>query len=153
MGYTPDSTLYDVLFATAANTKAALPDPGREGHPNATPRSSARVVPGEGALRGVRGLGRGHGHDLAPFDRYLADDVRGLRWPVVDGKETLWRFNEAYDPYAEEGQRFDFYGRRMRPLPKGDLDKPAGTEKIASPVKPRSSFDRTRAGRGPPTPL
>ena len=32
-------------------------------------------------------FGRGHGHDLADFDTY--HQVRGLRWPVVDGKETL----------------------------------------------------------------
>ena len=44
-------------------------------------------------------FGRGHGHDLAPFDLY--HQVRGLRWPVVDGKETRWRFNREYDPYAE----------------------------------------------------
>ena len=43
-------------------------------------------------------FGRGHAHDLAPFDTY--HQVRGLRWPVVDGKETLWRFREGYDPYV-----------------------------------------------------
>jgi nitrate reductase (cytochrome) len=43
-------------------------------------------------------FGRGHAHDLAPFDRYFEADVRGLRWPVVNGKETVWRFNEAHDP-------------------------------------------------------
>ena len=31
-------------------------------------------------------------------------EVRGLRWPVVDGKETLWRFREGYDPYVEAGR-------------------------------------------------
>ena len=35
-------------------------------------------------------FGRGHGHDLASFDTY--HEVRGLRWPVVDGKETRWRY-------------------------------------------------------------
>jgi len=34
-------------------------------------------------------FGRGHGHDLAEFDVYFRDDVRGLRWPVVNGKETV----------------------------------------------------------------
>jgi nitrate reductase NapA len=47
-------------------------------------------------------FGRGHGHDLAPFDTY--HEVRGLRWPVVDGKETLWRFREGYDPYVKKGE-------------------------------------------------
>ncbi|WP_029858714.1 molybdopterin dinucleotide binding domain-containing protein, partial [Vibrio parahaemolyticus] len=36
--------------------------------------------------------------------------VRGLRWPVVDGKETQWRFKEGSDPYAKAGSGWDFYG-------------------------------------------
>jgi nitrate reductase NapA len=68
-------------------------------------------------------LGRGHGHDLADFDVYFRDDVRGLRWPVVNGKETLWRFNEAYDPYVPKGAGFAFYGDAMKALPSGDLDR------------------------------
>ena len=54
-------------------------------------------------------FGRGHGHDLADFDRY--HEARGLRWPVVDGKETLWRFREGYDPYVEKGSDVQFYGK------------------------------------------
>ena len=53
-------------------------------------------------------FGRGHGHDLAEFDRYHQE--RGLRWPVVDGQETLWRFREGSDPYVEAGTGFQFYG-------------------------------------------
>lgn len=53
-------------------------------------------------------FGRGHGHDLAPYDVYHT--VRGLRWPVVDGKETQWRFKEGSDPYAKVGSGWDFYG-------------------------------------------
>ncbi|HCH5587006.1 TPA: periplasmic nitrate reductase subunit alpha [Vibrio parahaemolyticus] len=53
-------------------------------------------------------FGRGHGHDLAPYDVYHT--VRGLRWPVVDGKETQWRFKEGSDPYAKAGSGWDFYG-------------------------------------------
>ena len=37
--------------------------------------------------------------------------ARGLRWPVVDGKETLWRFREGYDPYVKPGKRVEFYGK------------------------------------------
>ncbi len=40
------------------------------------------------------------GHDQAPFDTY--HKVRGLRWPVVDGKETLWRYREGYDPFVKK---------------------------------------------------
>jgi nitrate reductase NapA len=54
-------------------------------------------------------FGRGHGHDLASFDTY--HEVRGLRWPVVDGKETRWRYREGYDPYVKPGKGIDFYGQ------------------------------------------
>ncbi|MGF1758825.1 nitrate reductase catalytic subunit NapA [Photobacterium sagamiensis] len=54
-------------------------------------------------------FGRGHAHDLAPFDMY--HQARGLRWPVVDGKETLWRYSEGYDPYVNKGEEFSFYGK------------------------------------------
>jgi nitrate reductase NapA len=57
-----------------------------------------------------RKFGIGHGHDLAPFDVY--HETRGLRWPVVDGKETLIRYREGYDPYVEKGTGFQFYGNR-----------------------------------------
>ena len=55
-------------------------------------------------------FGRGHAHDLAPFETY--HEVRGLRWPVVDGKETLWRFREGYDPYVKAGEGVKFYGNK-----------------------------------------
>ncbi|MDA1097438.1 MAG: periplasmic nitrate reductase subunit alpha [Proteobacteria bacterium] len=54
-------------------------------------------------------FGRGHAHDLASFDTY--HQVRGLRWPVVDGKETRWRFREGSDPYVKAGADFQFYGK------------------------------------------
>ena len=53
-------------------------------------------------------FGRGHGHDLAPFDTYHKE--RGLRWPVVEGKETQWRYREGSDPYVKAGKGFEFYG-------------------------------------------
>lgn len=34
----------------------------------------------------------------------------GLRWPFVDGKETLWRYNSDYDPACKQSG-FDFYGK------------------------------------------
>ena len=55
-------------------------------------------------------FGRGHGHDLAPFDTY--HQVAGLRWPVVEGKETLWRYKEGTDPYVKPGKNFEFYGNK-----------------------------------------
>lgn len=55
-----------------------------------------------------RQFGNGKGHDLAPFDVY--HQTRGLRWPVVNGVETLWRYNEDYDPYVAAGEGINFYG-------------------------------------------
>ncbi|WP_458734858.1 nitrate reductase catalytic subunit NapA [Zobellella taiwanensis] len=55
-------------------------------------------------------FGRGHAHDLAPYDMY--HQARGLRWPVVEGQETLWRYREGYDPYVEKGTGVQFYGHK-----------------------------------------
>ncbi len=57
-----------------------------------------------------RKFGLGHGHDLAPFDAYHAS--RGLRWPVVNGKETLLRYREGEDPYVTKGAGLEFYGNK-----------------------------------------
>jgi nitrate reductase NapA len=62
----------------------------------------------KGLFEEYAGFGRGHAHDLAPFETY--HKVRGMRWPVVDGKETLWRFREGYDPYVKKGEGVKFYG-------------------------------------------
>src|SRR6186997_1599636 len=62
----------------------------------------------KGLFEEYAAFGRGHGHDLAPFDRY--HEVRGLRWPVVDGKETRWRYREGLDPYVKPGEGVKFYG-------------------------------------------
>ncbi|MES9967003.1 MAG: nitrate reductase catalytic subunit NapA, partial [Sedimenticola sp.] len=49
------------------------------------------------------------GHEMADFDTY--HKVRGMRWPVIDGKETLWRFREGYDPHVPKGAGMQFYGK------------------------------------------
>ncbi len=49
------------------------------------------------------------GHELAEFDAY--HKARGLRWPVIDGKETLWRYREGYDPHVKKGAGVEFYGK------------------------------------------
>ncbi len=72
----------------------------------------------KGLFEEYASFGRGHGHDLAPYDMY--HKARGLRWPVVNGKETLWRFREGYDPYVAEnnpdGKKGDvyFYGNHKK---------------------------------------
>ncbi|MBE2894619.1 nitrate reductase catalytic subunit NapA [Spirabiliibacterium falconis] len=63
----------------------------------------------KGLFEEYASFGRGHGHDLAPFDMY--HKARGLRWPVVDQKETLWRYREGYDPYVKAGEGVRFYGK------------------------------------------
>jgi len=50
------------------------------------------------------------GHDLASFDTYHKG--RGLRWPVVNGKETQWRYREGYDPFVKKGDKVSFYGKK-----------------------------------------
>jgi nitrate reductase NapA len=46
---------------------------------------------------------------LAPFSELRAR--RGVMWPFVNGRETKWRFNTAFDPAADRSQgAFDFYG-------------------------------------------
>ncbi len=50
----------------------------------------------------------GEKHGMAPYE--VLKEKPGVRWPYVDGKETLWRYNATYDPAAKNGQ-FDFYGK------------------------------------------
>jgi nitrate reductase NapA len=99
-------TLYEVLF--------------RNGQVDRFPESEARELNDESHDHGFyvqKGLfeeyaifGRGHAHDLAPYERYHQE--RGLRWPVVNGEETLWRFREGSDPYVKAGAGFEFYGHK-----------------------------------------
>lgn len=49
------------------------------------------------------------GHEMASYEDYHA--ARGLRWPVIDGKETLWRYREGYDPHVSKGAGVQFYGK------------------------------------------
>ena len=50
------------------------------------------------------------GHDLGEFDAY--HKTRGMRWPVIKGKETLWRYREGYDPFVKKGEGVKFYGKK-----------------------------------------
>ncbi|GAB4302196.1 MAG: periplasmic nitrate reductase subunit alpha [Desulfuromonadia bacterium] len=54
-----------------------------------------------------RKFNEGVGKDLAPYEAYTK--ARGLRWPVVNGKETLYRYAEGYDPYVKKGEGIKFY--------------------------------------------
>ena len=52
----------------------------------------------------------GVGKDLATYDQLKQE--RGMRWPVINGKETLWRYREGYDPYVKKGESYSFYGNK-----------------------------------------
>jgi nitrate reductase NapA len=99
-------SLFDVLFANGAVNKFPVSDI-EEGYGNHESEYFGFYVQ-KGLFEEYAAFGRGHGHDLAPFDTY--HQVRGLRWPVVDGKETRWRYREGYDPYVEPGSSVQFYG-------------------------------------------
>jgi nitrate reductase NapA len=142
MGYSPDDSLYDVLFATEANRAVKWPDKAvAKGHANhVADKLGDGWFPEKALFDEYRQFGLGHEHDLADFDTYMRDDIRGLKWPVVDGKETEWRFNEKYDPYVTKGSGFEFYGKALKALPHGDLDKPASAEKVSLAGKAKIFF-------------
>jgi nitrate reductase NapA len=122
-GLARDATLYDVLFATPEARAHAWPDPVAAGRDNSTVvHAGIDWFPEKALFQEYVRFGRGHAHDLADYDVYLRDDVRGLRWPVIDGKETRWRFHGDHDPYVAEGKTFEFYGPAMKAIPSGDLD-------------------------------
>jgi nitrate reductase NapA len=100
-------TLYEVLFANGQVDQYPLP----ETHPQYDNDESEAFgfYIQKGLFEEYAAFGRGKAHDLAPFDRYHAE--RGLRWPVVDGIETKWRYREGYDPYVEPGSGVQFYGK------------------------------------------
>jgi nitrate reductase NapA len=149
MGYNENTTMYGILFATsdAKSYKLDQNDPVQKGYDNSEGYGDSRnVVGSDGKVFDGYGFfiqkylfeeyayfGRGHAHDLADFDTY--QKVRGLKWPVVDGKETQWRFNTKYDPYAKKYGKetghteFAFYGTLAKSLPYGDLNSIKNPEK------------------------
>jgi len=108
-GYHADMTLYELLYAPPEAKKFQWPDPIAQGHANHIAEETGFFVH-KYLWEEYRQFGLGKAHDLASFDTY--HKVRGLRWPVVNGKETQWRFKEGYDPYVDPGKGFDFYGNR-----------------------------------------
>ncbi|SFB81311.1 nitrate reductase catalytic subunit NapA [Pseudoalteromonas denitrificans] len=98
-------TMYDVLY--------------RNGNVDAYPIEEAKELNDDahdcgfyvqkGLFEEYAAFGRDHGHDLAPYEMYHT--ARGLRWPVVNGVETKWRYKEGSDPYVGKGKDFEFYGK------------------------------------------
>lgn len=99
-------TLYEVLYENGEVNKFKVPT-DVPGYINDEADHFGYYLQ-KGLFEEYADFGRGHGHDLAPFDTY--HQVRGLRWPVVDGKETLWRYREGFDPYVKAGEDVAFYG-------------------------------------------
>ena len=100
-------TLYDILFANGEVDKFGVNEL-QEGFDNQESEEFGFYLQ-KGLYEEYAAFGRGKAHDLADFDTY--HKTRGLRWPVIDGKETLWRFREGYDPYVKEGEGVRFYGK------------------------------------------
>jgi len=101
-------TLFDVLYANGVVNKFPVKET-QAGFDNDEAKHFG-FYPQKGLFEEYASFGRGHGHDLAPFETY--HKARGLRWPVVEGKETLWRFREGYDPYVKKGEGIKFYGHK-----------------------------------------
>ncbi len=102
-----NKTLFDVLFKNGNVDKYPLSDINKEYNNHESEDFGFYVQ--KGLFEEYAQFGRGHGHDLADFDTYHKS--RGLRWPVVNDQETLWRFREGSDPYVEKGKGFQFYGK------------------------------------------
>ncbi|MCL2876338.1 MAG: nitrate reductase catalytic subunit NapA [Betaproteobacteria bacterium] len=108
-------TLYDVLYANGAVNKfpkdnvAAVNAHAITGYMNDESEYFGFYVQ-KGLFEEYAPFGRDHAHDLADFDSYHKS--RGLRWPVKNGKETLWRYHEKYDPYVKKGEGIKFYGQK-----------------------------------------
>ncbi|WP_373817843.1 nitrate reductase catalytic subunit NapA [Glaesserella sp.] len=100
-------TLYEVLYTNGEVNKFQVPT-NVPGYINDEAEHFGYYLQ-KGLFEEYAQFGRGHGHDLADFDTY--HQVRGLRWPVVEGKETLWRYREGYDPYVKAGEEVNFYGQ------------------------------------------
>ncbi|KAE9533933.1 nitrate reductase catalytic subunit [Ursidibacter arcticus] len=99
-------TLFDVLYRNGQVDKFQVPQ-DKAGYMNDEADHFGFYLQ-KGLFEEYASFGRGHGHDLATFETY--HQARGLRWPVVDGKETLWRYREGYDPYVKQGEGVAFYG-------------------------------------------
>ena len=101
-------TMFDVLYRNGQVDKFPVTD--MEAGYNNHEAELLGFYPQKGLFEEYAAFGRGHGHDLAPFDVY--HQVRGLRWPVVNGQETKWRYREGADPYVKAGTGFEFYGHK-----------------------------------------
>ncbi len=61
----------------------------------------------EAMFEEYRSFTLGIGKDLASYDQLRK--TRGLLWPVVDGKETRYRYAAGHDPYVKKSEGVHFY--------------------------------------------
>ncbi len=100
-------TLYEILFANGSANRYPLSEISPDHSNNESEYFGFYVQ--KSLFEEYAEFGRGKAHDLASYD--VLHQTRGLRWPVVDGKETLWRFKEGSDPYVKPGTGWEFYGK------------------------------------------
>ena len=104
-------TLYEVLFANGQVNKFPISEL-QPGFQNDESHDFGFYVQ-KGLFEEYRRFqfeGPKKGHEMAPFETYHKN--RGMRWPVIDGKETMWRYREDYDPHVKKGEGVRFYGRK-----------------------------------------
>ncbi|MDH3282740.1 MAG: molybdopterin-dependent oxidoreductase, partial [Gammaproteobacteria bacterium] len=100
-------TLYEVLFRNGQVDSYPSSELGPEFENHESEHFGYYIQ--KGLFEEYAKFGRGKAHDLADFDTY--HETRGLRWPVVNGEETRWRYREGSDPYVQAGSGFRFYGK------------------------------------------
>ena len=103
-----NKTLYEVLYKNGNVDKYPITETSADNENHEAKAFGFYIQ--KGLFEEYATFGRGYAHDLAPFDTY--HKVRGLRWPVVNGKETRWRFREGFDPYVKAGTGIQFYGKK-----------------------------------------
>ena len=109
-GFKPETSLFDVLYANGQVNKFGL-DQLQAGHNNSESKHFGFYVQ-KGLFEEYRSFHMNNpkkGHEMAEFEMY--HKARGLRWPVVENKETLWRYREGYDPHVKAGEGWKFYGK------------------------------------------
>ncbi len=99
-------TLFEVLFANGQVDAFDAAEVLDEHRNHESERFGFYVQ--KGLFEEYRQFANRNGYDLAPFDVY--HEVRGLRWPVVDGQETRWRYRAGYDPLVTVREGVQFYG-------------------------------------------
>jgi nitrate reductase (cytochrome) len=97
-------TLFDVLFRNGEVNKFPLSDVSPD-FENFESKAFGFYVQ-KGLFEEYAGFGRGHGHDLAPFDVY--HEARGLRWPVVTAKKPAGGIARASTRMSNRGRAWNF---------------------------------------------